>query len=197
MLLQSTQKLLASILKNGIPTFGFFKCLKLLKFFFHDTCRVSGFKNKQIFTRCKALEGRLTTFGCLMGFALLGLYSNKACRPTQKSSSPPTSCLGNERFSGFTTFGRIIGFALLGLYSNKVCRPTQKSSPPTSCLGKERFSIEKTLTTFKCPCSTWTVDFQHLKNLNALIEHFRFIICFFQNIVFRARECLSFVKVVL
>ncbi len=81
--------------------------------------------------------------------------------------------------AGFITFGHIISFALLGLYSNKACRPIQKSSsPPPSCLGKERFLIEKTLTTFKCPCSTWTVDFQHLKNLHALIEYFRFKICF-------------------
>ncbi len=53
------QKLFANILKHGIPTFGFFKCLKLFKFFSHDTCRVSRLKNRQIFTWYKALEGRL------------------------------------------------------------------------------------------------------------------------------------------
>lgn len=53
------QKWFASILKHGIPTFGFFKCLKLFNFFSHDTCRVSRLKNKQIFTWYKALEGRL------------------------------------------------------------------------------------------------------------------------------------------
>ncbi len=53
------RKLLASILKHGIPTFGFLKCLQLFKKLSHDTCRVLGLKNKQIFTRCKALEGGL------------------------------------------------------------------------------------------------------------------------------------------
>jgi hypothetical protein len=46
-------------LKHGIPTFGFLKCLQLFKKLSHDTCRVLGLKNKQIFTRCKALEGGL------------------------------------------------------------------------------------------------------------------------------------------
>jgi hypothetical protein len=93
------QKWFASILKNGVPTFGFFKCLKLFTFFSHDTCRVSRLKTSKSLHGIKPSRAGFITFGRIIGFALLGLYSNKACRPIQKPSSPPPSCLGKERFS--------------------------------------------------------------------------------------------------
>jgi hypothetical protein len=123
---------LGSILKNGIPTLLVsFKCLQLFKFFSHDTCRVLGLENKQIFTQSKALEGELYhIWSCIIWLCIAW---PQVCHPTQKPSSPP----------------------------------------PKLHLGKERFSIKRRWRHSKCPCSTWTVDFQHLKILNAFIEYFQ------------------------
>jgi hypothetical protein len=75
--------------------------------------------------------------------------------------------------AGFTTFGWSATLHCLAFIPIK-CVALHKSPPHRpQVFGELEIFHWKMLTTFKCPCSTWTVDFQHLKNLNAFIEYFK------------------------
>jgi hypothetical protein len=74
------------------------------------------------------------------------------------------------------------------------CAALHKSLPhhPQVVWGRRDFPLKNMLTmTFKCPCSTWTVDFQHLKNFKQLHRIFQIFNFFFLGLCFLcARECL-------